>query len=148
MPGPRTSPRAAALAILLATAVSQARADDVGDIAQIESIPASPANVLPEASRTDTVIKQRAVASGLLDSQNRAVITQFGEGNEAGITQEGTSHSAEITQDGTGNQGFIVQHDSGQAAELQQSGNGLAIKIEQSGPVAPGTPPIVVRQAN
>jgi minor curlin subunit len=139
----------AALASLLLLG-GQAMAGDAADIAQIEALPVtgSVANVVQQGNGNDASVSQRAIASGMLDGQNQALITQDGNDNQASITQEGSSNAAEINQKGDGNEGSITQMNSGNGFNLQQSGNGLSVKIEQFGAPAPGSAPISVIQSN
>lgn len=151
MPGLLLNDTRAAMLIgslIWATTPWQAMAQDAADIAQIESALGGVASVAQQGNRNSATIDQRAVASGMVDLQNNASITQSGNDNSALIGQEGSGNSAAIAQDGSHNQGVILQQHSGANAELQQSGNGLSIKIEQFGTGIPGSAPIQVYQAN
>ena len=137
---------AAALAVLW---LVPAAAQDAADIAQIGALPpGGVAGVTQNGDGNNASIGQRAVASGFLEGQNQALITQNGNDNMAEITQEGSSNAASITQQGDGNEGSIKQMNSGNDFHLQQSGNGLSVKIEQFGAPAPGSAPVSVIQAN
>jgi len=137
---------AAALTVLL---LGPAAAQDAADIAQIGALPmGSVAGVTQNGDGNNASISQRAIASGFIDGQNQALITQSGNDNAAEITQEGSSNAASITQQGDGNEGSIKQMNSGNDFHLQQSGNGLSVKIEQFGAPAPGSAPVTVIQAN
>jgi Curlin associated repeat len=148
-----TSPFMNAAAVIAALLLSttkpeQATAQEAADIPQIEGALGGVASVTQHGNGNTAAIDQRAVASGLADLTNNAVITQFGNENSALISQEGSANSADIAQDGSHNQGAILQQHSGGNAELQQSGNGLSITIEQFGAGTPGSAPIQVIQTN
>jgi minor curlin subunit len=134
--------------LLAAAAPRPAGAEDAADIQQIDPALGGVANIAQQGTENSAEVKQRAVASGQVDFQNHAVISQSGEGNSALIAQDGSTNSAEIAQNGSNNQGAILQQHSGNSAELQQSGNGLAITIEQFGAGTPGSAPIQVIQTN
>jgi minor curlin subunit len=150
MPGLLMKTGAAMTASLLLCALTSERtfAQEAADIAQIEGTLGGIASVTQQGNGNSAAINQRAVASGMLDMQNNALITQFGDENSAQISQEGSGNSAAITQEGSHNQGVILQQHFGGNAELQQSGNGLSIKIEQFGAGMPGGAPIQIIQAN
>jgi minor curlin subunit len=142
----RMSKAAAGALLLLLAGGSRASAQDA-DIAQIVSVPGGVAGIVQQGDRNQASIDQRAVASGAVDLQNHALISQTGDANKASIEQEGSSNNAAITQDGSQNAADIWQQHSGNSAEVQQSGNGLGIKIEQFGAGTPGTP-ITIKQFN
>ena len=150
MPGLLTKISAAVIAglLLCGAAPKLAMAQGAADIAQIEGTLGGAASVTQHGNGNSAAVDQRAVASGMVDLQNNALITQFGNENSALISQEGSANSAAIAQEGSHNQGAILQQHSGGNAELQQSGNGLSIKIEQFGAGVPGSAPIQVIQAN
>ena len=132
--------------LLLFTGGAQTWAQDA-DIAQIAPMPGGVAGIVQQGNRNQASIDQRAVASGAMDLQNHALISQNGDENKASIEQEGSSNNAAITQDGSQNAADIWQQHSGNSADVQQSGNGLGIKIEQFGAGTPGTP-ITIKQFN
>jgi minor curlin subunit len=144
----KTSAAAIAGLLLCAATPKRALAQEAADIAQIEGALGGIASVTQRGNGNSATVDQRAVASGLLDMPNNALITQFGDENSALISQEGSGNSAAIAQDGSHNQGAILQQHSGGNAELQQSGNGLSIKIEQFGAGMPGGAPMQIIQTN